>query len=175
MHISIIAAMANGRVIGHDNRMPWHLPADLRHFKEVTMGKPILMGRKTFESIGRALPGRLNVVVSRNDAFQAPGCLRAHNICEAFAHVIASDEIMIIGGASFYRQLLPYADRLYLTYIDADLAGDAFFPQIDLADWVEERREPHPADERNPYRYTFVHYRRVREPDLLPVCDPHEG
>ena len=171
MQISIIAAMANGRVIGIDNTLPWRLPADLQHFKTMTMGKPILMGRKTYESIGRPLPGRTNVVVSRNDAYQPEGVIKAHSICEAFAQVIAHDEVMIVGGASFYDQMLPFANRLYLTLIHADFEGDAFFPDYDPADWREAARADHPADENNPHPYSFLILERVKEPDIFPSCE----
>ena len=172
MHISIIAAMGNHRVIGNANQLPWHLPADLQHFKRVTMGKPVLMGRKTFESIGRPLPGRTNVVVSRSNQYEAPeGIIKAHSICEAFAHVIAHDEVMIIGGASFYEQLMPYAETLYLTQVHGDFPGDAYFPEIDAETWREVEREEHGPDDKNPYRYAFLVFQRTKEPEVFPPCN----
>jgi dihydrofolate reductase len=154
--ISFVVAMARNRVIGHDNGLPWRLPADLRHFKSVTMGKPIIMGRKTFESIGRPLPGRANIVVTRDPAYQAEGCVVAHSIEAALAAAGDAEEVMVIGGADFYRQLLPRADRIYLTLIDAEFAGDASFPELDPVQWQERSREDHAPDADNPYPYSFI-------------------
>jgi dihydrofolate reductase len=130
--LALIAARARNGVIGLDNRMPWHLPEDLAYFKRVTLGKPVVMGRKTFESIGRPLPGRLNIVVTRNPDWQAAGVQVAHSLDAALALAAAAapEEIMLIGGAELYRQALPQADVLYLTEIDAEFAGDAFFPEV---------------------------------------------
>ena len=158
--ITFVVAMSENRVIGRDNGLPWNLPADLRHFKRTTMGKPVLMGRKTFEAIGRALPGRRNIVVSTAPGFEAPGCETATSIDEALALVAGDAEIMVIGGASFYEQLLPKADRIHLTLVHATLEGDAWFPQLDPSQWREIRREDHPADERNDYPYSFLVYER---------------
>lgn len=162
MTISLIAAMADNRVIGIDNTLPWHLPADLRHFKKITMGKPILMGRKTYESIGKPLPGRTNIIVTTDRGYQAPGCIVVHSIDEALGATQESEEVMVIGGASFYEQLLPRADRLYLTLIHADFAGDAYFPDIDPTQWREIGRTDGEPDETNPYRYSFVVLERKR-------------
>lgn len=162
MMISMIAAMAHNRVIGIHNRLPWHLPADFRHFKAVTMGKPVVMGRRTYESIGRPLPGRINVVISRNPDLQIEGCIIAASLDDAIARLQGHEELMIIGGASFYEQVLPRADRLYLTLVDADVDGDAFFPEYHRDQWREVSREAHAADDRNPYRYSFVTLDRVR-------------
>lgn len=159
--ISLIAAMGRDRVIGRDNQLPWHLPADLQHFKHVTMGKPILMGRLTYESIGKPLPGRRNVVITRDTAFAAPGCEVVNSIEAALAAVADVEEVMVIGGASFYHQMLPQADRLYLTFIDADFDGDAWFPQWDAGEWREMEREEHAPDERNPHAYAFVVLERI--------------
>jgi len=159
--ISLIAAMGRDRVIGRDNQLPWHLPADLQHFKRVTMGKPILMGRLTYESIGKPLPGRRNVVITRDTAFAAPGCEVVNSIEAALAAVADVEEVMVIGGASFYHQMLPQADRLYLTFIDADFDGDAWFPQWDAGEWREMEREEHAPDERNPHAYAFVVLERI--------------
>lgn len=154
--ISLIVAMDRNRLIGAHNRLPWRLPADLKYFKSITMGKAILMGRKTYESIGRPLPGRTNIVVTREPNYQAPGCIVVHSIDEALARPECGDEVMVIGGASFYEQILPRADRIYLTLIDAECAGDTYFPSFDPNAWHEIRREDHEPDERNPYRYSFT-------------------
>lgn len=155
MSISLIAAMANNRVIGKNNTLPWHLPADLKHFKNTTMGKAIVMGRKTFESIGRPLPGRQNIIVTRDKMYQATGCTIINSINQI---KLVSDaiEIMVIGGAEIYKQLLPQAQRLYLTYIHADVDGDSHFPQWQANEWQEISREDHLADENNKYDYSFV-------------------
>ena len=154
--ISFVVAMARNGVIGKDNQLPWRLPADLRHFKAVTMGKPIIMGRKTFDSIGRPLPGRTNIVVTRDPAYSSEGCVVVHSIEEALAAAGAAEEVMIIGGADFYRQLLPRADRIYLTLIDAEVEGDTWFSELDPARWPERSREDHVADADNPYPYSFI-------------------
>ncbi|KAA3629588.1 MAG: type 3 dihydrofolate reductase [Proteobacteria bacterium] len=159
--LSLIAAMSRGRVIGHDNQLPWHLPADLQHFKTITMGKPILMGRLTYESIGKPLPGRRNIVITRDAGYTAPGCEVVHSIESALAAVADVEEAMVIGGASFYAQLLPQADRLYLTFIDAEFQGDAWFPQWSASEWREVERDDHAPDERNPCPYAFVVLERI--------------
>ncbi|HDC4325354.1 TPA: type 3 dihydrofolate reductase, partial [Aeromonas hydrophila] len=153
MMISMIAAMAHDRVIGLDNQMPWHLPADLAHFKRVTLGKPVLMGRKTFESIGRPLPGRRNLVISRNPDYRADGVEVIDSVDAALALLAGSDvaELMVIGGGHLYGQLLPRADRLYLTRIDLAVEGDTRFPAFDEGDWLCIEREPHQPDEKNPH------------------------
>lgn len=154
--ISLIAALSDDGVVGIENRLPWRLPADLRWFKRQTMGKPIVMGRKTFQSLGRPLPGRTNIVVSRDPAFQADGCLVVHSLDQALAAAGGADEVMIIGGASLYTQALPRAERLYLTYVHGRFQGDAWFPPFDPRDWREIQREDHPADDRNPWPYSFL-------------------
>lgn len=155
MKISMVAAMANDRVIGKDNAMPWHLPADFAWFKQVTMGKPVVMGRKTFESIGRPLPGRQNIVISRNPDFQAEGVIVVADIAAAKSVAGAVDELMIIGGGSIYAACLPDADRLYLTFIDFAVDGDTRFP--DWGDgWQEVNRESYTADEKNAHDMQFV-------------------
>jgi len=156
MLISMIAAMAKGRVIGLDNQMPWHLPADLQHFKRITLGKPVLMGRKTFESIGRPLPGRDNLVISRQIPTDNKGALWFNSIEQAIASV-TQPELMIIGGADIYRQCLPLAQRLYLTEIALDAKGDTWFPDYQAAaNWQLISEQFHAADEKNPYDYTFL-------------------
>ena len=159
--INLIAAMANNRVIGLDNKMPWHLPADLRHFKSVTMSHPIIMGRKTFESIGKALPGRRNLVISRNPDLAIEGVEVFGSINEALISCNGLTEVMIIGGANIYEQMLEYADRLYLTFIELETKGDAFFPDWKLYDWKEVERESHEPDDKNPYHYSFVTLERI--------------
>ena len=160
--INLIAAMAHDRVIGKDNRMPWHLPADLQHFKSVTMSQPIIMGRKTFESIGRPLPGRRNVVISRNTSLTLEGVDIVHSIDEAIALCADEESIMIIGGANLYQQTLTLADILHLTFIDLTVDGDARFPDWTELDWIEVGRESHQPDDKNPHPYEFVTLKRVR-------------
>jgi dihydrofolate reductase len=161
MRISIIVAMASNRAIGHENRLPWHLPADLKHFRHITMGKPIVMGRKTWESIGRPLPGRTNIVVTRDEHYTAEGCLVVHSMQEAMQAAGDSEEVMVIGGAEFYRQALPYAETLYLTLVEGEFEGDAFFPEIDETGWRAVASESHEPDEKNPHAYRFVTLQRV--------------
>ena len=160
MMVSIIAAMDRNRLIGNQNQLPWHLPADLAHFKQVTMGKPIIMGRKTYESIGRPLPGRTNIVLTRSPGFHAEGVLTAKTLNQALDYVSAEDEVMIIGGSSIYELGLPVADRLYITYVEAACEGDAWFPEFDLENWRVITSEHHAADEKNSSEYRFVTYQR---------------
>ncbi|WP_421262109.1 type 3 dihydrofolate reductase [Aeromonas jandaei] len=157
MKISMIAAMAHDRVIGKDNQMPWHMPADLAHFKRVTLGKPVLMGRKTFESIGRPLPGRRNLVISRNPDYQADG-IEVVGAVEAALALLADNEVaevMVIGGGHLYAELLPKADCLYLTRIELEVEGDTRFPAFADEQWQCVEREVHQADEKNPHPYRF--------------------
>ena len=162
MKISMIAAMAHDRVIGKDNQMPWHLPADLAHFKRVTLGKPVLMGRKTFESIGRPLPGRRNLVISRNPDYQAEGIEVVSSVEAALALLAGSsvEELMVIGGGHLYAEMLPSADCLYLTRIDLAVEGDTRFPAFDDGQWQRIECESHPADEKNPHPYSFETWQR---------------
>jgi len=154
--LSIIAALSRNHVIGKDNQLPWRLPADLKHFKAVTLGKPVIMGRKTFESIGKPLPGRDNIVVTRDPQYRADGIAVTHSLDDALAQAHAAPEIMLIGGAQLYTQALPRAQRLYLTLIHADFDGDAHFPDYEPSEWRETAREDHAPDEKNPYRYSFL-------------------
>ncbi|WP_407332076.1 type 3 dihydrofolate reductase [Enterovibrio sp. 27052020O] len=155
MKISMIAAMAKGRVIGKDNAMPWHLPADFGWFKRNTLGKPVIMGRKTYESIGRPLPGRRNIVISRNSAWSAEGVETVSSIDQALGLVDGVDEAIIIGGGAIYTACLPRADRLYLTFINADIDGDTCFP--DWGDgWLTSHSETYTADDKNRYDMEFV-------------------
>jgi dihydrofolate reductase len=160
--ISLVCAMANNRVIGKDNQMPWHLPADLKHFKAVTMSKPIVMGRKTYESIGRPLPGRQNVVISRNKDYVAAGCDVVDSIEAALELLDGQPEIMIIGGGFLYSQMINQADHLYLTFIDLEVDGDTQFPEFEHLNLQQGDTESHTADEKNPYNYRFVDYRVIK-------------
>ena len=160
MIVSLIAAMDRNRLIGNRNRLPWHLPADLAHFKQVTMGKPVIMGRKTYESIGKPLPGRTNIVITRSADFQAEGVQIAHSLKQALEYAAGEDEVMVIGGSSIYELALPEADRLYITYVDHSYQGDAWFPDFDLAQWRIIASEEPAADEKNPSDYRFVTYER---------------
>ncbi|MGL6335185.1 type 3 dihydrofolate reductase [Aeromonas jandaei] len=157
MKISMIAAMAHDRVIGKDNQMPWHMPADLAHFKRVTLGKSVLMGRKTFESIGRPLPGRRNLVISRNPDYQADGIEVVGSVEAALALLADNEvaEVMVIGGGHLYAELLPKADCLYLTRIELMVEGDTRFPAFEDEQWQCVEREVHQADEKNPHPYRF--------------------
>jgi dihydrofolate reductase len=162
----IVAAAANG-VIGCDNQMPWHLPEDLAHFKRLTLGHPVVMGRKTYESIlaalGKPLPGRTNIVVTRQAGFAAPGCIVAASLDAALAAAArAAEEIFVIGGAEIYRLALERADRVYLTRIDAAFDGDATFPALDPAAWRETERENHPPVCGRAFGFAFLRYERRR-------------
>jgi len=160
--ISIIAAMAENRVIGVDNTLPWRLPADLRHFRRLTTGHHVIMGRRNYESIGKPLPERTNIVVTRNRDYRAPGCVVAHSLEEALERAQNDAEIFVIGGAEIYQQALARADRLYLTLVHASVAGDTYFPEFAPDRWNESSRERHEADAKNPYPYSFVVYDRHR-------------
>lgn len=160
----LIAALARNRVIGRDNRLPWHLPADLRFFKRTTMGKPLLMGRRTWESIGRPLPGRRMIVLSRDPAYQAPGGAVARSLDEAREIAGTVPEIVVIGGASLYAQTLPLAECMYLTLVDADVPGDAWFPDWNSLEWKQVWEEAHPADADHAWPYQFQRWERARLP-----------
>ena len=138
----MIAAVALNGVIGRDNGLPWRLPSDLKWFKSITMGKPIIMGRRTHESIGRALPGRHNIVVTRNTGYRSAGCTIVHSVNDALESAGRSGEVVIIGGAQLYRELFPRAGRLYLTLIDREFEGDTYFPKFDMSEWLEVSNEP---------------------------------
>lgn len=152
----MIAAMDRNHLIGNNNQLPWHLPADFAHFKSTTMGKPIIMGRKTFESIGKPLPGRTNIVLSRNPETQFEGVVCVNHFEDVLAAVPEAQEIMIIGGSMVYEMLLPQADRLYLTCVEAEFEGDAWFPAFDKDQWLEVESLTRPADEKNAYACRFV-------------------
>lgn len=152
----MIAAMSHRRLIGQGGKMPWYLPADFAWFKQMTMGKPIIMGRHTHDSIGKVLPGRKNIIISRNKALVVEGCDIAHSVEKALSLVAKEPEVMIIGGALIYTLFLPYATRLYLTHIDADLQGDTYFPDYEQqARWRLDSKESHLPDEKNAYPYSF--------------------
>jgi dihydrofolate reductase len=160
MRLSAIVAMSENRVIGNDNRLPWHLPADLQHFKLVTLGKPIIMGRKTFESIGRPLPGRQNIIVTRDVDFLAPGCVVVHSIEAAISAASDQEEAFVIGGALLYEQMLPLVQCLYLTVIHQAFEGDTFFPVIDMSEWTQVEEIRPELDEKNVYSYSFIVLKR---------------
>lgn len=162
MLISLIAAMDRNHAIGRDGAMPWHLPADLQFFKRVTLGKPVIMGRKTYDAIGRPLPGRLNIVVTRDPLWRAEGVYVVHSLEDAFLAAAEYEEVMVIGGANLYAQVLPEADRLYLTKIEGEFEADTYFPDFDRAEWREIASERRTADEKNPYPCRFVTLERVR-------------
>jgi dihydrofolate reductase len=158
MRVSLIVAMAAGGVIGRENRLPWHLPADLRRFKRLTMGHPLVMGRKTYESIGRPLPGRTMVVVTRDAGYAPAGVRVAHSVDEALAIAAAAEggeEVFVAGGAEIYHQTLPRADRIHLTRIDAEFPGDTRFPTFDESQWCLADEERHEPDNEVPFAYTF--------------------
>ncbi len=161
MIISLIWAMDENRLIGMENRLPWRLPADMKWFRRHTLGKPIIMGRKTFDSFGgRPLPERTNIVVTRDKGYQAEGAVVVYSIDEAIQAAGDVDEVMIIGGASFYEQMLPRAERIYLTLVHGKFEGDAWFPQFDMGEWREVLREEHPVDEKNNVACSFLCYER---------------
>ncbi len=166
MKVSFVVAAAENRCIGINNGLPWHLPEDLKFFKRVTMGKPIIMGRKTFESIGKPLPGRTNIVITSNNNYSYDGIKVASSldealkIAEAIAMIDGKDEVMVIGGAGIYALCLPKADRLYYTKVHATVNGDAFFPEVNWSEWELVSQEDHKASEKNPYDYSFCIYSR---------------
>jgi dihydrofolate reductase len=162
MRKSMIVAMAQNRVIGRNNKLPWYLPNDLKYFKQVTMGLPIVMGRKTYESIGKPLPGRTNIVVTRNESWSMDGVKVVHSLEQAFelaasiAEIDGRDEVMIIGGDQLYQSALPLVDRIYLTEVHAEVEGDAYFPDFDRDHWNVVGCEDFAAEDPNPYDYSFV-------------------
>ncbi len=156
MIISLIVAMDRNRIIGLDYSLPWRLPADLKYFKAITMGKPIIMGRKTHDSIGRPLPGRENVVLSREAGYQTQGCTVLSSLEEVYKRFADTGEIMIMGGADLYEQTLDTAKRIYLTEVHAEVEGDTYFPEFDREIWEETSRQDFKADEKNQYDYSFV-------------------
>ncbi len=156
MKLSLIVAMATNRIIGINKQIPWHLSADLQRFKKITIGKPILMGRKTHESIGKPLPGRKNIIISRNLNYQSLGCEVFNDSQQALANYANSEELFIIGGASFYESMIDKADCIYLTEIHKNFAGDTYFPKIDLSQWKEIERQTVKDDSQVNFQYSFV-------------------
>ncbi len=159
--LSIIVAVADNGVIGSGNQLPWRLPDDLKRFKALSLGKPIVMGRKTFDSIGRALPGRLNIVISRQPGLRIPDCRVVTSIEEALAAAEPAPEVVIVGGADIYRQILPRVDTIHLTRVHADVAGDVVFPELQPGQWREVAKEYHAADERHAHAFTFSTLERI--------------
>src|SRR5690348_5097167 len=158
--VSLVVAMARNRVIGRNNTLPWRLSEDLKRFKAITMGKPILMGRRTFESIGKPLPGRANLVMTRDRAWQANGVLTVGSVAEAIERSRRAPELAVIGGAEVYRLALPVAEIIYLTRVEADIEGDTWFPELDPRAWSEEVVTTYPADEKNQYPTTYLTLKR---------------
>jgi dihydrofolate reductase len=162
MRRSLVVAMASNLVIGRDNAMPWRLPADIAHFKKVTMGHPIVMGRRTYESIGRPLPGRKNIVVTRNRAFQAPGCTVVASLDAAWKEAGDAEEVCVIGGTSLFEEALPIADVIHLTEVEAEVPGDTYFPSFDRSQWREKEIARQPADARHAYPIRILELERKR-------------
>lgn len=161
MRISIIVAFDHNRLIGKNNALPWHLPADLQHFKKLTMGHHMVMGRKTFESIGKPLPGRTSVVVTTDPMWIFPGCISAPSLPLAIEACEGAEEVFLIGGARIFTEGMKYAHRLFITLIDHEFEGDTWFPEIDGNIWKEVGREHHQKDDRNAWNYTFVEYQKA--------------
>jgi dihydrofolate reductase len=163
MTVSLVAAMARNRVIGRGNALPWHLPADLRRFKALTTGHAVVMGRKTFDAIGRPLPGRQNIVITRQPSFSPGGVEVARSLPDALARA-RGEEVFVIGGGEIFEQALPLADRVYLTVVDDEIEGDVWFPELDDEAWRVTHDEPHPADERHAQAYRFLVCERAAVP-----------
>ncbi len=162
--ISFVVAMDRNCLIGTGGSLPWRLPDDMKHFRQVTMDKYVLMGRVTYESIPirfRPLSGRTNIILTRQVGYNAPGCLVVHSLAEAIAAAAGQPELMVIGGAQLYEQLLPQANRLYLTLVDGEFVGDVFFPTFDKAQWREVSRQKHGRDDRHPFPFTFLLLERL--------------
>jgi len=162
VRLSIIAAVAENGVIGRNNALPWRLPADLRHFRRLTTGHPIVMGRRNYESIGRPLPQRTNIVVTRRVGYRAPGCVVVHSLEDALVAADGAAEIFITGGADVYAQTIERAERFYLTRVHANVAGDIYFPACDWSAWRETARDRHEADADHAHAYSFITLERAR-------------
>ena len=160
MIISIIAALDNKNIIGKKNGLPWYLPADLKHFKEITTGKPVIMGKTTYNSIGKPLPGRTNIILSGDKNLEVQGAKVAHSIEEALKAAGNAAEVMVIGGASIYKQFLPLANKMYLTKVYNDFEGDVYFPELNLDEWQEIERQDFKANGKNAYDYSFLTFHR---------------
>lgn len=156
MDISIVVAMSSNAVIGRNGGLPWHLSADLKHFKSITMGRPIVMGRITHESIGRPLPGRENIILTRDDNYKAEGCTIINDLNDITSRFSEVEEIMIVGGSQLYAEILPLAKKLFITEVHAELEGDTYFPEFDRRQWREIERQAFKADEKNDFDYSFV-------------------
>ena len=168
MKISVIAAMSENRVIGRDGSLPWHLPTDLARFKAITTGHTVIMGRKTFESVGQPLPNRRTIIITRNNDYQCAGVFIAHSLDEALDHAAREDEIFILGGEAVYRIALPRADCLYLTIVHATIEGDTYFPTLDFDDWKLVEDERYEVDDRHAYAFSFRRYERTSTPQAQP-------
>ena len=166
--ISLVAAMAENGTIGRDNSLPWRLPDDLKRFKALTMGKLLLMGRRTYEAIGRPLPGRTSLVLTRDRDWHAEGVVVVRSLGQALNHARDAEELVAIGGAEIYRLLMPFARRIHLTLVHAEIPGDTFFPDFDPTQWADVECNSHPADERNTYPFTFVTLERKGAPQAPP-------
>ena len=156
MIISLIAAMDKNRVIGKGGKLPWNLPADMKYFKDKTLGKPVIMGRKTYESVGKPLPNRTNIIVTHDQDYKTEGCIVVHSVDEALKAAENAEEVMVIGGSQIYKEFLPKANKLYLTIIDAEIEGDTYFPEYKIEEWKETSYEEHERDAENQYDYTFL-------------------
>ena len=159
MKISLIAAVSKNGVIGEKNSLIWKLPEDMKRFRQLTAGKPVIMGRKTFESIGKPLPNRKNIIITRDKNYRAEGCIAVHSVDDALKAGKGAEEIMVIGGAQIYKQFLPIANRMYLTFIDKDFEGDAYFPEYNKNEWKEISREEH---QNTQFNYAFLDFERVK-------------
>jgi dihydrofolate reductase len=156
MSVSLIVALAENHCIGINNQLPWQQSNDLQHFKKLTLSKPVIMGRKTYESIGKPLPNRPNIIISRDKNYQAAGCEVYHSLPDALKAYATEPEVMIIGGAQIFFEALPLVDKIYLTWIHTHIDGDAFFPYLNQEEWIETNREFHNADAKNQFDYSFV-------------------
>jgi len=161
--LSIIVAAARNNAIGKNNQLLWHMPADLKFFKETTLGHPVIMGRKTYESVGKPLPKRRNIVITRNQDFAPEGVEVCHSLDAALELLDDTEENFIVGGSEIYKMSLPYCDKIYYTEIDASFEADTFFPSFNREDWHLVRREEHGSDEKNPYNYCFLTYERIKK------------
>jgi dihydrofolate reductase len=161
--ISLLYAMDKNRLIGKDNELPWHLPQDLAYFKRITMGHTIVMGRKTFDSIGKPLPGRENIIITRDKHFSCDGCRVIHSIDELLdlSHKKIEEEIFVIGGAEIFKEILPFSDRLYVTNIHHEFEGDTYFPKTNDTEWKMISKEPGIKNDKNPYDFDFVVYEKI--------------
>ena len=159
MIISLIAAIGKNNVIGVDNKLPWKLSADLKRFRQITSGKPVIMGRKTFESIGKPLPNRINIILTRDENYKAQGCVVVHSAEEALDAAKDNEEIMIIGGEQIFKEFLPVSNKMYITFIDKEFEGDSYFPEYNKNEWKGTFREDH---NEGGLKYSFVDFERIK-------------